>query len=229
MTVLLPFCNFGSTQRGMSHLKNSYLSQHFDILLKWINFTLKFIIESCLSVSRETLLSSSLEQLCGSSILLSNRCHMYFVFRKNCRSFNLTIHLRLLAESRFRGALHFRHLYTIVNLFLGTAIAVYLTLKRFLLFVIPTPLNSSYILSHILASRRKLIVWPRYCHSVFLKAPGSSVQSLILLGWGKVVPVAARSYGVGLRPPACWDRWFELHRGHGCLSVVECCVLCVVR
>ena len=23
------------------------------------------------------------------------------------------------------------------------------------------------------------------------------------------------------RPLACWDRWFESHRGHGCLSVVS--------
>jgi len=39
------------------------------------------------------------------------------------------------------------------------------------------------------------------------------------------VPVAAQSKGVGLPPLACWDRGFETHRGHGCLSVVSvvCC------
>ena len=31
--------------------------------------------------------------------------------------------------------------------------------------------------------------------------------------------------GVGLRPLACRDCGFESHRGHGCLSVVECCAL----
>jgi len=31
---------------------------------------------------------------------------------------------------------------------------------------------------------------------------------------------------VGLRPLACWDRGFESHQGHGCLSLW---VLCVVR
>jgi len=28
-------------------------------------------------------------------------------------------------------------------------------------------------------------------------------------------------YGVGLRPFAGWDRWFEFRRGHGCLSLVS--------
>jgi hypothetical protein len=27
--------------------------------------------------------------------------------------------------------------------------------------------------------------------------------------------------GVGLRPSAYWDRGFESHRGHGCLSLVS--------
>jgi len=31
--------------------------------------------------------------------------------------------------------------------------------------------------------------------------------------------------GVGLRPLACWDCWFESHRGHGCLVYCECCML----
>jgi hypothetical protein len=172
------------------HLDDSYLGQHFDILLKWISFTLKFIIKSCLSMSREILLSSSLEQLWGSSILLSNRCHMFFVYRKICRSFKLTIHLCLVTGPKFRGALHFRHLYTIVILCLGTGIAVYLALKRFLLFVIPAALNASHIMSHVFVSHRKLIIWRRYCHSVVLKAPEPSVQSLILLGSGKVIPIS---------------------------------------
>jgi hypothetical protein len=30
--------------------------------------------------------------------------------------------------------------------------------------------------------------------------------------------------GVGLRPLACWDFWFESLRGHGCLSLVS--VMC---
>jgi WD40 repeat protein len=28
--------------------------------------------------------------------------------------------------------------------------------------------------------------------------------------------------GLGLRPSACWDRGFQSHRGHGCLSLVQC-------
>jgi hypothetical protein len=32
--------------------------------------------------------------------------------------------------------------------------------------------------------------------------------------------VAARS-GVGLRPLACWDCWFEFRRGYGCLYLVS--------
>jgi hypothetical protein len=37
--------------------------------------------------------------------------------------------------------------------------------------------------------------------------------------------VAARSYGVGLWPSACWGCRFESRRGHGCLSFmsVMCC------
>jgi hypothetical protein len=31
--------------------------------------------------------------------------------------------------------------------------------------------------------------------------------------------------GVGLRPLACCDCGFEPHREHGCLSLVDCCVL----
>jgi hypothetical protein len=32
-------------------------------------------------------------------------------------------------------------------------------------------------------------------------------------------------YGVGLRPPNCWNFGFEFRRGHGCLSLVSvvCC------
>ena len=38
-------------------------------------------------------------------------------------------------------------------------------------------------------------------------------------------PGGRATYGVGLRPLACWDCGFESHRGHGCLSVVSvvCC------
>ena len=37
--------------------------------------------------------------------------------------------------------------------------------------------------------------------------------------------MAARFFGIGLLPPACWDCGFESHRGHGHLSVVSvvCC------
>ena len=34
-------------------------------------------------------------------------------------------------------------------------------------------------------------------------------------------PSGRAVYGVGLRPPACWDCMFESHRGHGCMSVVR--------
>ena len=27
-------------------------------------------------------------------------------------------------------------------------------------------------------------------------------------------------WGVGLRPLVCWDRWFQIRKRHGCLSVV---------
>ena len=38
-------------------------------------------------------------------------------------------------------------------------------------------------------------------------------------------PSGRAVYGVGLRPLVCWDRGFESHRGHGCLSFVSvvCC------
>ena len=138
------------------------------------------------------LLSSSLEQLWGSSILLSNRCHMFFVYRKICRSFKLTIYLRLVTVSRYCGELHSHRLYTIVNFCLGTGIALHVTLKWFLLPVIPYSIklyirNFSCIQS---VSLRKLIFWPRYCHSVFFKVCEPSVQLFTLLGCGKEVPVS---------------------------------------
>ena len=43
-----------------------------------------------------------------------------------------------------------------------------------------------------------------------------------------LIPMVGRSqWPRGLRPLACWDRGFESHRGHGCLSVVSvvCCQL----
>ena len=41
----------------------------------------------------------------------------------------------------------------------------------------------------------------------------------------QVAGPSGRAVGVGLRPLACWDRGFESHWGHGCLSVVivVCC------
>jgi hypothetical protein len=38
-------------------------------------------------------------------------------------------------------------------------------------------------------------------------------------------PSGRAVYGVRLRPSACWDRGFESHRGHVCLSLVSVCVL----
>jgi hypothetical protein len=40
-----------------------------------------------------------------------------------------------------------------------------------------------------------------------------------------ICPIGRAVWGVGQRPLACWDRGFESHRGHGCLSVVSvvCC------
>jgi hypothetical protein len=38
-------------------------------------------------------------------------------------------------------------------------------------------------------------------------------------------PSGRAAYGVGLRPSACWDRGFESHRGHRCLSIMSVCVL----
>jgi hypothetical protein len=35
---------------------------------------------------------------------------------------------------------------------------------------------------------------------------------------GAADPSGRVVWGVGLRPSACWDRGFEFHRGHGCLS-----------
>jgi len=43
----------------------------------------------------------------------------------------------------------------------------------------------------------------------------------------EIIVVNCKS-GVGLRPLACWDRGFESHRGHGCLSVVSV-VFCQVE
>lgn len=95
------------------------------------------------------LLSPSPAHISGPSILLSNRCHMFFAYRKICRNFKMTVHLRLLAASKWRWALHFRHLYTIVNLFLRAGIALYATLKRILLLVIRSAFNSSDLISNI--------------------------------------------------------------------------------
>jgi hypothetical protein len=38
-------------------------------------------------------------------------------------------------------------------------------------------------------------------------------------------PISRAIYGVGLRPPACWDCGFESHRGYRCLFLmsVVCC------
>ena len=49
-------------------------------------------------------------------------------------------------------------------------------------------------------------------------------SSLLYNGY-RAFPGGKVAGGVGLRPLACWDRGFESHWGHGCLSVVSvvCC------
>jgi len=48
---------------------------------------------------------------------------------------------------------------------------------------------------------------------------------LIDVCFSQAGPSSRAVWGVGLRPLACWDRGFESHRQHGCLSVVSvvCC------
>jgi hypothetical protein len=38
-------------------------------------------------------------------------------------------------------------------------------------------------------------------------------------------PSVCTVYGLDLRPRACWDRGFESHWGHGCLSLASVYVL----
>jgi hypothetical protein len=52
-----------------------------------------------------------------------------------------------------------------------------------------------------------------------------SFPSLKLFKFILADPSGRAVSGVGLRPSACWDRGFESHQGHGCLS----CTVCVVR
>ena len=54
---------------------------------------------------------------------------------------------------------------------------------------------------------------------------GRGKDILSCTGGQSAGPSGRAVWGVGLRPLACWDRGFESHRGHGCLSVVSvvCC------
>ena len=51
-----------------------------------------------------------------------------------------------------------------------------------------------------------------------------SLSKLFLLIVVFAGPNGRAVLGVCLRPFACWDYGFESRRGHGCLSLCQCCV-----
>jgi len=88
--------------------------------------------------------------------------------------------------------------------------------------------------SHALSTQYKyvpyhsLTIHERYFPWTKLRRMICATERLSFFGelYNKVPGPSSRAvWSVGLRPLACWDRGFESHRGHGCLSVVSvvCC------